>query len=75
MYPLSIERRVQYERRKKIKATDGKYVVSKEITILAQMYTYTINYYRFDGNYDNWNLWLWQTGGEGKGYDFNRNGL
>ncbi len=36
------------------------------------MYTYTINYYRFDGNYDNWNLWLWQTGGEGKGYDFNK---
>ena len=44
--------------------------LSKEKNIfLSQMYTYTINYYRFDGNYDNWNLWLWQTGQRAKGYD------
>ena len=69
---LKVSKDVDSSKKIKIKATDGKYVVSKELTILSQIYTYTINYYRFDGNYDNWNLWLWQTGGEGKGYDFNK---
>ncbi|MDU4117877.1 MAG: type I pullulanase [Clostridium perfringens] len=69
---LKVSKDVDSSKKIKIKATDGKYSVSKELAILSQMYTYTINYYRFDGNYDNWNLWLWQTGGEGKGYDFNK---
>lgn len=28
-----------------------------------------IYYYRTDGNYTNWNLWLWETGGDGATHD------
>lgn len=69
---LKISKEADSSKKIKLKATDGKYVVTKELSILSQMYTYTINYYRYDGNYDNWNLWLWENGGEGKGYDFNK---
>ncbi len=30
----------------------------------------TIHYHRFDDNYDDWNLWVWTDGVEGKQYDF-----
>ncbi|MDR0636704.1 MAG: type I pullulanase [Treponema sp.] len=30
----------------------------------------TVHYYRYDGVYDGWNLWVWPTGGEGKGFAF-----
>ncbi|MGI6713505.1 MAG: type I pullulanase [Bacilli bacterium] len=30
-----------------------------------------IYYYRTDGNYDNWNLWLWPNGGDGNNHDGN----
>ncbi|MFA5478396.1 MAG: type I pullulanase [Candidatus Muiribacteriota bacterium] len=30
----------------------------------------TVNYHRYDGNYDEWNLWIWLENGEGKSYNF-----
>jgi pullulanase len=30
----------------------------------------TVHYYRYDGVYDEWNLWVWPIGGEGKGFAF-----
>ncbi|MEY4990370.1 MAG: type pullulanase, partial [Actinomycetota bacterium] len=30
----------------------------------------TIHYSRFEGDYKDWNLWLWPKGGEGKSYEF-----
>jgi len=32
----------------------------------------TIHYYRYDQNYDGWNLWVWYSdpGEEGQGYEF-----
>lgn len=30
----------------------------------------TVNYYRYDGEYDGWNLWLWPQGQEGRGVSF-----
>ncbi|MDR1231021.1 MAG: hypothetical protein LBK61_06440, partial [Spirochaetaceae bacterium] len=30
----------------------------------------TIHYYRYAGDYENWNLWVWPAGGEGTGYVF-----
>ncbi len=30
-----------------------------------------IHYYRADGNYSNWSLWLWSTNADGAEYDFN----
>ena len=32
---------------------------------------FVIHYYRPDGIYDNWNLWLWVNGFEGQGFEFN----
>lgn len=30
----------------------------------------TIHYRKFDGNYSNWNLWIWAQGSDGRQYDF-----
>ncbi|WP_302162986.1 type I pullulanase [uncultured Fusobacterium sp.] len=37
-----------------------------EITIAEDHYKVSINYKRFDQEYKNWNLWLWEEGREGK---------
>lgn len=57
----------------KLKATEGKYSIEKEISILSVMYTYKINYFRPDGDFNDWNLWLWENGKPGAGYSFNSN--
>ena len=57
----------------KINATEGKYSIEKEISILSVMYTYKINYFRPDGDFNDWNLWLWENGKPGAGYSFNSN--
>ena len=31
----------------------------------------SIHYYRYDGNYSNWALWLWETGKNGAEFQFN----
>ena len=36
----------------------------------ADQTTLTIHYNRPDGNYEGWNLWLWETGKDGASYDF-----
>ncbi|KZZ86399.1 type I pullulanase [Bacillus sp. SJS] len=35
-----------------------------------QNYSYTINYYRYDGKPLNWDLWVWEDGKDGKEVDF-----
>ncbi|BDQ00386.1 type I pullulanase [Aquiluna sp. KACHI24] len=30
----------------------------------------TVHYTRFEGDYKDWNLWVWPKGGEGKAYEF-----
>ncbi|MGG5462125.1 type I pullulanase [Clostridium sp. B9] len=69
---LKVSKDADKSKKIKIKASSDKYSATKEISILSQMYTYTINYFRYDGNYDNWNLWLWEPSGNGQGYDFNK---
>lgn len=32
--------------------------------------TLTVNYYRTDGKYDDWDLWVWLMGSEGRGVEF-----
>lgn len=32
----------------------------------------TVHYYRYDGNYEGWNLWVWPFGGQGNGYQFTK---
>lgn len=32
--------------------------------------TLRLHYHRPDGNYENWNVWSWRVGSEGKQYDF-----
>ncbi|MDE7031292.1 MAG: type I pullulanase, partial [Lachnospiraceae bacterium] len=29
-----------------------------------------LHYHREDGNYDGWDVWIWEIGGEGNGYAF-----
>lgn len=57
----------------KVKATEGIYTWTKEVTIISSMYTYIINYFRPDGNYDSWQLWLWEPSKNGATYEFNKN--
>jgi pullulanase len=49
---------------------DGKQA-EKKMNILNSMFTYTINYYRFDGKQSEWDMWLWENGKEGAAYPFN----
>jgi len=49
-----------------------------EPTASSEYYDVTVDgesvkfhYQREDNNYDDWDMWLWQTGGEGAGYEFN----
>ncbi len=42
--------------------------------VQAEGETLVVHYYRFDMQYDDWNLWLWQNepdSGDGQAYDFN----
>ncbi len=50
-------------------AYDG-FEVKKEITVVQQMYTYHIHYYRYDNQQLNWDLWIWQDGKDGAAYEF-----
>jgi pullulanase len=52
-----------------IAAYEG-YAAEHEFTILGKMYTYTINYYRYDREQMNWDMWIWIDGKEGAEYDF-----
>lgn len=44
----------------------------KKIEIVGDMYTYTINYYRLDENYDKWDLWIYNSGLQDAGYSFTK---
>ncbi|PLR66776.1 type I pullulanase [Bacillus sp. UMB0893] len=35
------------------------------------LYTFKINYFRFDGKQNEWDMWIWEDGKDGKEYDFN----
>ncbi|MGD7008006.1 type I pullulanase [Metabacillus sp. 84] len=35
-----------------------------------QKYSYTINYYRYDGKAKDWDLWIWEDGKDGREVDF-----
>lgn len=52
-----------------VAAYDGK-TAEKNINILDSLFTYTIHYYRFDGNQSNWDMWLWEDGKDGAAYPF-----
>jgi pullulanase len=51
-------------------ATHNGKTTEKKISILAVMYSYTINYYRFDGKQNEWDMWIWENGKEGSVYPF-----
>lgn len=53
-----------------VKASYQGYEATKEINIVDTVYSYTINYYRYDGNAKDWNLWLWPDGADGTGNAF-----
>lgn len=48
------------------------YTDSSEVILHKELYTFTINYYRYDEDYRNWNLWLWIDGEDGQEYAFNK---
>ncbi|KRQ87397.1 Pullulanase precursor [Caloramator mitchellensis] len=39
-------------------------------TTLGEKTKVTVHYYRYDGNYTGWNLWVWPFGKQGSGYKF-----
>lgn len=45
-------------------------LISGPATALPETTEITIHYHRFDGDYKDWNLWLWPKGGEGASYAF-----
>lgn len=36
----------------------------------AEELTIKLHYHRMDDNYDDWDVWMWEEGGEGGGYAF-----
>ena len=42
----------------------------KKIEIVGDMYSYTINYFRLDEDYDKWDLWIFNSGLADAGYSF-----
>ncbi|MCF2647745.1 MULTISPECIES: alpha-amylase family glycosyl hydrolase [Bacillaceae] len=46
--------------------------VEKKIEIVGDMYTYTINYYRLDENYEKWDLWIYNSGLQDGGFSFTK---
>lgn len=53
-----------------ITAEYGEWSVTREIAITNTEYTYTINYYRYDGKASDWKLWLWHTNNKGSVEEF-----
>ncbi len=53
-------------------ANHNQFTTEKEIKIQQTMYEFIINYYRYDKNYTDWDMWLWQEGKDGKEYEFNQ---
>ncbi len=53
-------------------ATYNQFKAEKEIQIHKSLYEYVINYYRYDKNYSNWDMWIWEDGKDGKAYEFNQ---
>ncbi|MCD8500653.1 MAG: LPXTG cell wall anchor domain-containing protein [Bacillaceae bacterium] len=53
-----------------VKAEKDGYVATKEITVSAQMFRYTVNYHRTDNNLDGWNLWIYNGGFPSAAYNF-----
>ena len=45
----------------------------KKIEIVGSMYTYNINYYRFDEDYTKWDLWIFNSGVPDNGFPFTKN--
>lgn len=48
------------------------YNLVHRIRIIETPYEYTINYYRFDGRQNEWDMWIWEDGKEGTAYPFTR---
>ncbi|WP_335870594.1 type I pullulanase [Bacillus sp. 2205SS5-2] len=46
------------------------YEVEKTITVLENLNTFTINYFRYDGEQNYWDMWMWDEGTEGAAYPF-----
>lgn len=56
-----------------IQASKDNYKAEKTIKIVKTMYTYTINYYRYDGKQQSdWNLWIWEENKDGAQYNFTK---
>ena len=49
-------------------ATYADYEATHSINVIEEVYDYTINYYRPDGNHNDWALWLWEEGAGGEVY-------
>lgn len=39
--------------------------IEHTFTILDKLYTFTVNYFRYDGEQMNWDLWMWEDGKDG----------
>lgn len=42
-------------------------------SVISDCYGFRMHYYRPDGNYDGWNLWVWKDGFDGNSYYVNGN--
>lgn len=67
---LIVEPEVAAGQKVTVIATSNGNTSQQEISIVAKMNSYTINYYRYDHTAMDWNLWLWPDGVEGKGSFF-----
>ncbi len=55
-----------------VKVSAGGIETLINVDVVAQVYTYTINYLRKAGDYDNWNMWMWNIGATSTSFGFNK---
>ncbi|WP_078552528.1 alpha-amylase family glycosyl hydrolase [Bacillus alkalicellulosilyticus] len=54
----------------KVKATKDNYETTRTITTVGVMYEYTINFHRSSGDFENWDMWIYNSGYADAGYAF-----
>lgn len=70
-YVLSVDK-TSPVKQVQLEVTAGELTALTTVQVVSELYTYTINYMRPAGDYNDWNLWLWYDGKSGEAYTFNK---
>ncbi|MFC0560990.1 alpha-amylase family glycosyl hydrolase [Halalkalibacter alkalisediminis] len=67
---LSISESLSGNETFKVKAVKDQFETTRQIKTVGVMYDYTIHYHRTNENFDNWDMWIYNSGYADAGYAF-----